>query len=83
MKENNTICHIKNLKNLPRSSSDWLFQCFNVCDLRRELDNSGAQFWLFDTDKRSHKARALFWRCVGCITEVRVLIFWKHLEKTL
>jgi hypothetical protein len=33
---------------------DWYRQRF-VCDLGHQLDNSGTQFWLLDTDERAYK----------------------------
>ena len=34
-----------------------------VCHLSHELDNSGAQFWLLDTDERAYKMGSFFRRC--------------------
>ena len=44
---------------------DWPRQCCAVCHLSCELDNSGAQFWLLDTDERAYKKDPLFRRCVN------------------
>ena len=66
----------------------WLLRYFNVRHSRRELDNSGAQFWMLDTDKSTYKTSALFRRCVNlhcrtrraCIITVRIHVLWRNSE---
>jgi hypothetical protein len=60
MEENRYI--IPGLERLHGLVLDLHGQSSIVCHLSRELNNSGAQFWLLDTDERAYKTDPLFRR---------------------
>ena len=53
---------------------DWHRQNSRVCHFSRELDDSGAHFWLFDTNERRYEANPLFRRRGNLDWLVKILI---------